>query len=265
MATKLFSNGNRYEGNYVEGKRSGLGRYSWLNGDEYFGNWDDGDMEGYGCFTWATGDVYKGQWRNNKMHGQGYKKNLDGSSIQGNFANSKANGTCIKKYSSGDRYVGQYKNDMKEGYGEYIWYDGCIYFGEWRYDQMNGQGIKTVYLPKSTRKNSFSVQENNSDVDALGGGFYDTSEMLIWNNDLTVSNEILSVQSQSSKPNQAKNQRNFNLKYHDVIIEYYGDLQRDKFHGWGAAIFGDGKVYSGDFLNGKFNGWGKLSNPLNGN
>ena len=46
------------------------------NGATYVGQWSNGRREGLGTFTWsmigpADGKSYEGQWKNNKRHGKG--------------------------------------------------------------------------------------------------------------------------------------------------------------------------------------------------
>jgi len=36
-----YENGDRYEGNFVDGKKDGLGNKTWANGDVYDGEWRD--------------------------------------------------------------------------------------------------------------------------------------------------------------------------------------------------------------------------------
>ena len=45
----IFNNGSKYDGNYKNGLKHGLGKYTWPNGKVFYGN-----------------------WVNNKMHGDGY-------------------------------------------------------------------------------------------------------------------------------------------------------------------------------------------------
>ena len=41
FGTYRFQNGDRYEGNWQEGKRKGQGTKYFANGDKYEGNWED--------------------------------------------------------------------------------------------------------------------------------------------------------------------------------------------------------------------------------
>jgi hypothetical protein len=41
---KNFQSGDRYEGNYVDGQRHGLGVFLWANGDKYTGNFAQGGL-----------------------------------------------------------------------------------------------------------------------------------------------------------------------------------------------------------------------------
>ena len=37
----MFQNGNKYEGDYLNGKANGKGVYTWLSGEVYDGEWTD--------------------------------------------------------------------------------------------------------------------------------------------------------------------------------------------------------------------------------
>jgi hypothetical protein len=55
-----------------------------------FGNWVKGKRSGQGTFTWATGDSYEGAWLNNLRHGEGQLKWLSSkSSYQGWWINDQ--------------------------------------------------------------------------------------------------------------------------------------------------------------------------------
>jgi len=41
-----------------------------FKGDKYVGEWKDGKYDGQGTYTWADGTVYKGLWENDKFLGE---------------------------------------------------------------------------------------------------------------------------------------------------------------------------------------------------
>jgi hypothetical protein len=44
--------GDRYEGEYRNGKPNGKGTYTWKDGSKYEGEWRHGKKHGKGKFTW---------------------------------------------------------------------------------------------------------------------------------------------------------------------------------------------------------------------
>ena len=45
------------------------GTYVWKNGNKYEGQWVDGDMEGKCIFTYACGNYYKGNYKKGEQQG----------------------------------------------------------------------------------------------------------------------------------------------------------------------------------------------------
>lgn len=43
----------------------------YANGDKYDGNWKDGKKNGQGKMNFANGDEYEGLWKDDKMNGHG--------------------------------------------------------------------------------------------------------------------------------------------------------------------------------------------------
>ena len=41
----------------------GYGTYKWANGERYKGQFKEGKKHGYGINTWPSGDVYYGEWK----------------------------------------------------------------------------------------------------------------------------------------------------------------------------------------------------------
>ena len=57
-----FANGDRYEGEWSEGFRSGRGTMVWADGARYEGEWLDSKPNGEGVYTDAADAVFSGTW-----------------------------------------------------------------------------------------------------------------------------------------------------------------------------------------------------------
>jgi len=75
--TCLWVNGDKYEGQWKDGKMSGQGIKTWVNGDKYEGEWKDGRMDGHGTKTYVEGHKYVGQWNDCRRVGQGTLMGFD--------------------------------------------------------------------------------------------------------------------------------------------------------------------------------------------
>lgn len=69
--TKTYSNGNKYQGAFKNGKRHGQGKFKWPSGAMYDGAWVDGKREGKGQEILADGTIYVGEFKNDQKDGQG--------------------------------------------------------------------------------------------------------------------------------------------------------------------------------------------------
>ena len=47
-------------------KRTGQGTHTWSNGNKYIGEWKDGKRTGQGTLTFPDGTKYVGEWKNGK-------------------------------------------------------------------------------------------------------------------------------------------------------------------------------------------------------
>ena len=62
------SNADCIEGNCINGN----GTFKWSNGDRYEGDWVNGQRTGQGKYFYSDGGgVYTGEWKNNNRHGEG--------------------------------------------------------------------------------------------------------------------------------------------------------------------------------------------------
>ena len=71
VGTYTDANGNKYDGEWRDGKRTGQGTYTWPSGDKYVGEFRDGKKTGQGTYTYANGNKYVGEFRDDKRTGQG--------------------------------------------------------------------------------------------------------------------------------------------------------------------------------------------------
>jgi hypothetical protein len=158
--------GEKYEGNWENGKMHGQGTYYYPFGNKYEGNWKNGTMHGKGTYTYRFGKKYTGDWDNNQKHGKGISNDGEGNVYEGEFKKGKMNGlgtytfksgnvytggfledkkngNGIFKYINGDTYEGEFVNGNMEGKGTYKFANGNIYVGEWKDDQSHGKGEYT--------------------------------------------------------------------------------------------------------------------------
>lgn len=60
--------GERYEGSYVNDKRSGEGTYYWANGEKYVGEWENDERSGFGTLYDKDNNIkLKGQWKHGEL------------------------------------------------------------------------------------------------------------------------------------------------------------------------------------------------------
>ena len=71
QGTYTWADGNKYVGQFKNGKRHGQGIFTFVNGDKYVGEFKNGKPHGQGTFTYTSGEKYVGEFKNGKPHGQG--------------------------------------------------------------------------------------------------------------------------------------------------------------------------------------------------
>ena len=148
-----YNSGDKYVGEYKDGKRHGYGTYCFSSGAKYIGHWKNGLQDGFGVYYNTKIKVYEGGYKEGKYCGHGIKYDLYGVAISGMWENDK----CIevlfnlkyKSYNNG-RYIGELKDGKRHGRGSYYWADGNRYEGEWKDDKPNGQG--TMYYKDGSLK-----------------------------------------------------------------------------------------------------------------
>ena len=135
-----YSNGNKYEGDFVKGKAHGKGVYHWANGEVYDGEWYAGVKEGYGMWRGIFGDSYLGQWKNSKADGHGVHQWKNGDRYEGSWVNCLKHGKGSDIFANGDVYTGNYAFGKADGKGVYKWKNGSLYQGEFMEGMKHGRG-----------------------------------------------------------------------------------------------------------------------------
>jgi hypothetical protein len=130
-----------YDGETVQGRPHGRGRYVYANGDEFVGHFLDGKQSGHGRFVFACGHIYEGDWRLGKRHGPGRFLYANGNCYAGDFQDNKRHGRGRYQHASGDVYEGDWRADCMHGRGRYLYAaSGDEYEGEFRQDLKHGRG-----------------------------------------------------------------------------------------------------------------------------
>lgn len=166
LARCLFPNGDYYEGEFIQGQRSGSGQlltfdnsltykgqwaYNKRNGTGreavqdviYEGNFLNDAKTGRGKFQWADGSWYEGDLLNGEIEGEGEYRWSDGRWYKGQWKEGKMHGNGELNTADGKRYVGEFVMDKREGRGVYKWGNNT-YDGEWQDNKMHGTGYLSV-------------------------------------------------------------------------------------------------------------------------
>jgi hypothetical protein len=166
---KVFSNGDRYEGEFKKGIFDGEGIFQSSKGYKYSGKYKDGKRNGFGI--WISGENkndnshesllpsnnkdlpltnsksihYEGEWKNNRREGKGklvIKKNGKVKKYSGHFINGKLNGQGTLETEIA-RYSGIFKNNRLNGQGVYENQNGEKYIGGFLDFKFEGKGTYT--------------------------------------------------------------------------------------------------------------------------
>tara|TARA_B100001105_G_scaffold223578_1_gene192214 strand:- start:63 stop:659 length:597 start_codon:yes stop_codon:yes gene_type:complete len=150
---------------------------TWANGQKYVGEWKDGKYHGQGTYTWPDGKKYVGEWKDGKYHGPG---TIDGrvidagiwkdnklvselSECEGSPATDMALSekwtNCYGNYTFTDedrvsvKYVGEWKDGKYHGQGTFTRFSGSgcgsyreQYVGEWKDGKRHGRGAYTNFF-----------------------------------------------------------------------------------------------------------------------
>jgi len=147
LGTLRLPSGSTYKGEWKNGDRDGRGHLVFVNPSSsyYDGEFKHGKRHGKGLCVWVAGqwkgDRYFGDWENDYMHGYGRYTFASGAFYEGQWKEDKMHGTGTYQYRSGNQYRGQWREDKMHGKGEYHYSNGNLYVGEMFDDWKQGHGV----------------------------------------------------------------------------------------------------------------------------
>ena len=135
-----YTEGDRYLGEWVEGRQNGIGTFFSRTG-VYVGEWRDGLQTGNGTAIYNNGNKYTGHFVNGFKEGYGMFSVSNGDVYTGYFVRGQRQGQGIEIFATGERYVGQYEGDLQNGVGTAYYGNGAVkYVGEWLGGSPHGNG-----------------------------------------------------------------------------------------------------------------------------
>lgn len=138
-----FPSGDKYAGDFKNGRIHGPGILYYKDGGKYIGNWDNQQRSGKGRMIFANKDEYLGEFSDNQINGQGTMNYASGNIYEGQWLDGKPNGRGLFTYANGDQYEGMFLGGQTEGRGTMRYNDGSAYEGEWSKNKRHGQGKMT--------------------------------------------------------------------------------------------------------------------------
>ena len=107
-------------GSFVKEQQHGLGTMTWRDGQKYEGTWDEGMKSGHGLLTQRSGESYKGSFFSDQIEGEGVYQFVDGTVYTGTWKDGKQNGQCRMDSPAGDWEEVNWVNGKRHG-------DGILY------------------------------------------------------------------------------------------------------------------------------------------
>jgi hypothetical protein len=117
---------------------TGWGKIECSNGEVYDGEFIDGRAEGNATFTRASGAKYVGKWKNGNPNGKGREKCPDGAEYEGDWVNGMSHGYGAYKWNDGSTHTGEWRDHKPHGKGEAKFVQGNVYRGVWENGERHG-------------------------------------------------------------------------------------------------------------------------------
>jgi len=84
---------------------------TFTDGEKYDGEWKDGKQNGQGTLTFKDGSKYLGEWKDGEYHGQG-TETLPNGQLVGEYKDGKP--WNVKGYDKEGNIIGKWVNGVKQ-------------------------------------------------------------------------------------------------------------------------------------------------------
>jgi hypothetical protein len=108
------------------------GTFTNPNGDKYVGEFRDGKPNGRGAATYRDGTKYVGEFRDDQPNGHGTLTAPDGATNVGEFRGGTQDGQGVYTLTNGTTYVGEWRDGRRNGQGTLKFPSGARYTGAWQ-------------------------------------------------------------------------------------------------------------------------------------
>ena len=225
-----------YEGEIVNKKREGYGKYIFNNGNYYIGQFKNGLRNGKGATYYKNNHIMnEGTFVDNLLEGEGKFYDIDGSYYIGQFSQTMKHGKGKDYDKNGNiLYEGDFVMNKREGKGKYIYANGDYYIGDFVNNVYHGNGIE--YYKNGNIRYEGEFKDNLYD----GKGKY-----------ICEDGNYYIGRFEKGK------QHGKGIEYYkDDTIEYEGDFVNDEREGFGKYVWENGDYYIGQFSKDERNGRG---------
>jgi len=235
---EIYAKGDRYVGDFVNGKRHGKGIYYHANNAaKYVGEYYNGVRHGFGIEDIRLPEGtqhYEGEWYRDKRHGKGKMICADGVIYEGEYKEGERHGHGVIIYPDGEKYEGEWVAGKRNGQGTYFYASGAKYEGSWVDGERHGKGTHYYVNPSGKYVGDFYKDVRHGfgieDIHVPEGTQHYEGE---WQN----------------------GKRHGKGKMIGIDGETYeGEYKEEKRHGRGRCVLPDGTVQDGYFENGEFVG-----------
>lgn len=180
----------RYEGDYTEGKREGVGKISLPNGDKYHGQWRADKFHGEGTYFYANGDIYRCAARAPRCALGRHVSRLP-PFRSGMWAEGKKSGEGAFVFAKDrSQLVGQWEDNAIKA-GQWLWKDGTSWHGSFKNNKPIGRGV--FYFPNGNQQTGSYVEEGDPEDE-------ETELKLVWRVEATLPATVAASELSRAPP-----------------------------------------------------------------